>query len=41
MVNIYRRILDNTWRQVIRRLGGDPGMLCGPDHDTLLAGGEA
>lgn len=41
LVNIYRRTLDYTWRQVIHRLGGDHGTLCGPDHDTLLAGGEA
>lgn len=35
MVNQYRRILDTTWRQVIRHFGGDDVALCGPNHDTL------
>ena len=35
--NIHRRTLDDTWRQVIRHLGGDDIMLCGPAHDELLA----
>lgn len=35
--NVHRRSLDDTWRQVIRRLGGDPGLLCGPAHDALAA----
>ncbi len=35
--NVYRRILDDTWRQVIRFAGGDPKALVGPDHDTLVA----
>ena len=28
--NVYRRVLDNTWRQVMRKLvemGGDAGLL--------------
>ena len=37
LVNVHRRSLDDTWRQVIRRLGGDAGLLCGPAHDELLA----
>ena len=36
LVNKNRRTLDDTWRQVIRRFGGDPDALLGPDHDTLL-----
>ncbi|MFU6003546.1 hypothetical protein ACM7QE_33430, partial [Pseudomonas aeruginosa] len=37
LTNVHRRALDDTWRQVIRRLGGDTGLLCGPSHDELLA----
>ncbi len=37
LINVHRRALDGTWRQVIRKLGGDPVDLCGPDHSTLLA----
>jgi hypothetical protein len=37
LVNVHRRTLDDTWRQVIRRFGGDPEALLGPSHDTLLA----
>jgi hypothetical protein len=37
MSNTHRRSLDDCWRQVIRRLGGDPVELCGPSHDDLLA----
>lgn len=33
--NVHRRALDTTWRQVIRHLGGDDVMLCGPAHDEL------
>ncbi|HEJ9831255.1 TPA: hypothetical protein SMN94_006520, partial [Pseudomonas aeruginosa] len=33
LINVHRRALDDTWRQVIRRLGGDTGLLCGPSHD--------
>jgi hypothetical protein len=36
MHNVHRRTLDNTWRQVIRRHGGDDVSLCGPKHDDLL-----
>jgi hypothetical protein len=35
--NIHRRALDGTWRQVMRRMGGDPDALVGPCHDELLA----
>lgn len=35
--NIHRRTLDDTWRQVIRRFGGDDEMLIGPRHDDLVA----
>ena len=35
--NVHRRSLDDTWRQVIRKLGGDAGLLCGPAHDALAA----
>ncbi|WP_216826724.1 hypothetical protein [Pseudomonas aeruginosa] len=37
LTNVHRRALDDTWRQVIRRAGGDTGLLCGPGHDELLA----
>jgi hypothetical protein len=36
LVNVHRRTLDDTWRQVIRYFGGDPAKLIGPDHDTLM-----
>jgi hypothetical protein len=39
--NIHRRILDDTWRQVIRRFGGDDVEMCGPRHDELLADRQA
>lgn len=35
LVNVHRRTLDDTWRQVIRYFGGDPDKLLGPNHDTL------
>ena len=35
--NRLRRTLDDTWRQVILKLGGDTGLLCGPAHDALAA----
>lgn len=35
--NIHRRTLDDTWRQVMRQFGGDPDVLCGPDHDELVS----
>lgn len=34
--NVNRRSLDDTWRQVIRRLGGDDVVLCGARHDDLV-----
>jgi hypothetical protein len=37
LVNVHRRTLDDTWRQVIRFAGGDPDELIGPAHDSLLA----
>lgn len=37
LVNVHRRTLDDTWRQVIRHFGGDDEALCGPSHDDLLA----
>ena len=37
LVNKNRRALDDTWRQVMRRFGGDPDQLVGPSHDALLA----
>jgi hypothetical protein len=37
LINIHRRSLDDTWRQVIRKLGGDPNKLLGPDHSSLLS----
>lgn len=40
LVNVHRRSLDDTWRQVIKRLGGDDVALCGPTHDDLLNGGR-
>ena len=40
LVNVHRRSLDDTWRQVIRHFGGDPEALCGPSHDDLLAAQE-
>jgi len=36
LVNIHRRSLDDAWRQVIRKLNGDPDLLVGPAHDDLL-----
>ncbi|WP_185643534.1 hypothetical protein [Burkholderia sp. Bp8990] len=37
LINVHRRSLDDTWRQVIRHLGGDDVSLLGPRHDALLA----
>lgn len=37
LVNVHRRALDTTWRQVIRHFGGDPDVLIGPSHDELVA----
>lgn len=37
LVNVHRRTLDDTWRQVIRYFGGDEAVnLIGPSHDVLL-----
>lgn len=40
LVNIYRRILDDTWRQVIRFAGGNDRELVGPTHDELAASND-
>lgn len=38
LVNIHRRTLDDTWRQVIHHFGGvDALKLIGLRHDALLA----
>jgi len=37
LVNVNRRPLDDTWRQVIRYAGGNDRELIGPTHDELLA----
>lgn len=37
LVNVHRRTLDDTWRQVIRFAGGDPDELLGPSHDAMLS----
>lgn len=39
LVNIHRRSLDDTWRQVLRRLGVDDRARLGPTHDELIAPG--
>lgn len=39
--NIHRRLLDTTWRQVIRHFGGDDEVLCGPRHDELACADPA
>lgn len=36
LVNVHRRTLDDTWRQVVCYFGGDPTKLLGPSHDNLL-----
>lgn len=36
LINVHRRTLDDTWRQVIRYFGGDPDKLIGPSHDALM-----
>jgi hypothetical protein len=41
LVNVHRRTLDDTWRQVVRYFGGDPDNLLGPAHDALAAGVKA
>lgn len=37
LVNIYRKEMDGFWRKAIRKAGGDPDAVIGPDHDTLVA----
>jgi len=37
LVNVHRRTLDGTWRQIIRHAGGDDVLLIGPPHDDLIA----
>jgi hypothetical protein len=37
LINVHRRTLDDTWRQVIRHYGGDAESLIGPSHGALLA----
>lgn len=37
LVNIHRRTLDDTWRQVLRYAGVDDRERLGPTHDELLA----
>ena len=39
MANVHRRTLDDTWRQVIQRLGGDDLALVGSTHDEILSAG--
>lgn len=38
LINVHRRSLDDTWRQVLRHLGADDRKLIGPTHDELLFG---
>lgn len=37
LVNVHRRSLDDTWRQVLRHLGVDDRERLGPTHDELVA----
>jgi hypothetical protein len=37
LINVHRRTLDSTWRQVIKYAGGDDVLLIGPRHDDLVA----
>lgn len=37
IINVHRRTLDDTWRQVVRYFEGDPDKLLGPAHDELIA----
>jgi len=41
LVNVHRRTLDDTWRQVMRHFGGDPEQLVGPSHDALMSASAA
>jgi len=36
LVNVHRRSLDDTWRQVLRHLGVDDEARLGPRHDELV-----
>ena len=40
LINVHRRTLDGTWRQVLRHLGVDDKARLGPTHDELLIGAE-
>ena len=35
LVNEHRRSLDWMWRKMVKRFGGDPDALLGPDHDVM------
>ena len=35
LVNVHRRFLDWMWRKMVKRFGGDPDALLGPDHDVM------
>lgn len=37
IANVHRRSLDDVWRQVVRRYGGNDRELLGPTHDELRA----
>jgi hypothetical protein len=37
LINVHRRSLDDTWRQVITKLGGNADELVGESHDNLVA----
>jgi hypothetical protein len=37
MVNVHRRALDDTWRQILRHLEIDDRARLGPTHDELRA----
>lgn len=39
--NIYRRKLDDVWRNIVRKLGGNDLELLGPSHDQLVAESQA
>ena len=41
LVNVHRRTLDDTWREVVRFAGGDDGLLLGLRHDAMVAEQEA
>jgi hypothetical protein len=41
LINVRRRTLDSTWRQVIRYAGGDDVLLVGPRHDDLVASNQS